>query len=208
MSFIIKINIFVWRKSTKSLIKKEYTMNTATKNLENDHVSILRLIDVMEEMVKLPQANVTHLEEVVELIRKFADGLHHAKEENLLFPLMAEKGFSMQQGPIAVMLMDHQHGRAFVKGMAENIQLYKEGQTSALNLIYNNMKGYAELLTNHIAKENNILFRMADNAFTTENQQSLLSQFSEIDNGTTAGVSGKDYVNRIEALANQYLPTV
>ncbi|MEI7423196.1 MAG: hemerythrin domain-containing protein [Prolixibacteraceae bacterium] len=180
-------------------------METATQNLENDHVSILKLIDVMNRMVILPDANILHLEEVVELIKKFADGLHHAKEETLLFPLMAEKGFSMQQGPVAVMLMDHEQGRAYVRGMAENIRLYKTGQLSALNLVYTNMNGYSELLSNHIAKENNILFRMADNAFTTEDQHSLMEQFSLIDAGSGTGPSGNEYVQRIEILANQYL---
>lgn len=180
-------------------------MNSATKNLENDHVHILRLIEVMEQMIQLPDPNISDLEEVVELIRKFADGLHHAKEENLLFPLMAEKGFSLQQGPVAVMLMDHEQGRGFVRGMAENIQLYKKGQLSALNLVYTNMQGYMELLSNHIAKENNILFRMADNVFTSENHLNLLSQFSVIDSGSAADSSGTDYVNRINKLANQYI---
>jgi hemerythrin-like domain-containing protein len=180
-------------------------MDTATRNLENDHIQILKLIDVMDVIVKRPDANVSHLEEVVELIRRFADGLHHAKEENLLFPLMAEKGFSMQQGPVAVMLMDHEQGRAFVRGMAENIQLYKAGQLSALNLIYSNMSGYSDLLTNHIAKENNVLFRMADNAFTTEDHQSLIEQFAVIDSGSENDPTGLDYAERIETLANQYL---
>ena len=180
-------------------------MDTATKNLENDHISILKLIDVMDAMVKLPEANVLDLEEVVELIRKFADGLHHAKEETLLFPLMAEKGFSMEQGPVAVMLMDHEQGRAFVRGMAENIQLYKTGQLSALNSIYKNMAGYSDLLINHISKENNILFRMADNAFSSQDQNSLLTRFSVIDSGSENEPSGEVYVKRIESLANQYL---
>ena len=180
-------------------------MDTATKNLENDHISILKLIDVMDAMVKLPEANVFDLEEVVELIRKFADGLHHAKEETLLFPLMAEKGFSLEQGPVAVMLMDHEQGRAFVRGMAENIQLYKTGQLSALNLIYNNMAGYSDLLINHISKENNILFRMADNAFSSQEQHSLLTRFSVIDSGSGNEPSGDFYVKRIESLANQHL---
>ena len=180
-------------------------MNSATKNLENDHVHILQLIEVMEQMVQLPDPNIADLEEVVELIRNFADGLHHAKEENFLFPLMAEKGFSLQQGPVAVMLMDHEQGRGFVRGMSENIQLYKNGQLSALNLIYANMKGYMELLSNHIAKENNILFRMADNVFTTENHQNLNTQFSVIDAGSAAGNASTDYISRINKLANQYI---
>ena len=180
-------------------------MNYAIQNLEDDHVSILKLIDVMNRMVQLPDANVAHLEEVVALIRNFADGLHHAKEETLLFPLMEAKGFSRQQGPVAVMLMEHEQGRAFVRGIADQIQFYKSGQPDALNLLYANMHGYSELLSNHIAKENNILFRMADNAFTSEDQQSLIAQFIAIDTGSGGGPSSLDYVQRIETLANQYI---
>lgn len=182
-------------------------MNRATQNLENDHQHILKLIDVMEEMVKLSEPNMTHLGEVVDIIRQFADGLHHAKEEKMLFPLMAEKGFSMEQGPVAVMLKDHELGRGYVRNMAENIQLYKDDQKYSLVQIYSNMLRYTELLTNHIARENNVLFRMADNIFTTENQQFLMEHFSSIDAGSDNGISANDYVQRIENLAVKYIET-
>jgi len=109
-------------------------MNNATQNLEDDHLHILRLIEIMAVMSKQPKPTIADLEEVVELIRQFADGLHHAKEEKLLFPLMAEKGFSLQHGPVAVMLMDHEQGRVYVKGMAEGIKLYKNGQKDAAEI--------------------------------------------------------------------------
>lgn len=141
-------------------------MATATQNLENDHLQILRLIEVVERITQSDSPNVEHMEMIVKVIREFADGLHHAKEEQLLFPLMVQKGFSNETGPVAVMLHDHLEGRNFVKGMAEKISLYKQGETSALKAIYSNMLGYADLLRNHIGKENKVLFRMADNAFT------------------------------------------
>mgnify|MGYP000474671764 FL=1 len=72
-------------------------MNTATQNLENDHIYILRLTDVMLAMVEKQSVNTEHFELVINLIRNFADGTHHAKEEDLLFPLMGEKGFSPEK---------------------------------------------------------------------------------------------------------------
>lgn len=180
-------------------------MDKATRNLENDHVHILQLIAVMEEMVRLPEANTEHLEEIVNLIRNFADGLHHAKEENLLFPLMAEKGFSMQQGPIGVMMMEHEEGRKFVRGMAENIDRLKNGDHSALSHVYTNMTGYAILLANHIGKEDNILFRMADNVLTTEDNQSILGLFRDIDSGADSNITSQEYIHRIQNIANQYI---
>ncbi len=179
-------------------------MEFATKNLENDHVSILKLIDVMERMTnRIPV--VEDLEEVIDLIQNFADGLHHAKEESMLFPLMAERGFSMTQGPISVMLSDHVQGRNFVKGMAGNIDLLKNGDKSSTKAIYENMLGYGGLLTNHIAKENNILFRMADNALSTSDHQSLVTQFAEIENQIVSDNSKGNYLARIEKLALKYL---
>lgn len=179
-------------------------MKRATENLETDHQHILLLIEVMEELVKISEPNVSHLEEVVTLIRQFADGLHHAKEENLLFPLMEEKGFSPVQGPVAVMLAEHTQGRAYVQGMAENIEHYKNGQKQHLAFIYSNMLGYTELLSNHIGKENNILFRMADNVFTQENQETMLNQFASIDQGG-GGPSAAEYIQRIKILSHIYL---
>ena len=115
-------------------------MTTATQNLENDHVQILRLIGVMERIAGTSDPDVEHLEMIVKVIREFADGLHHAKEEQLLFPLMVQKGFSNQTGPVAVMLHDHEEGRNFVKGIAENILLYKSGETSASQGIFSNTR--------------------------------------------------------------------
>jgi len=181
-------------------------MNYATKNLEEDHVFILTLIDVMEIMTKTPEPNVAHLEEVVDLIRNYADKLHHAKEESLLFPLMAERGFSMQQGPIAVMLHDHAEGRNFVKGITENIRLLKEGDLPAINLVYYNMLGYNELLRNHIAKENNVLFRMADNALSASDQQSLLEKFKVVEDQNKSNNIKSDFAARIDTLGQIYNP--
>ena len=179
-------------------------MTTATQNLENDHVQILHLIEVMERVTESANPNVEHLELIVKIIREFADGLHHAKEEQLLFPLMVQKGFSNETGPVAVMLHDHMEGRNFVKGMMENISLFKQGKTTALNSIYSNMQGYADLLKNHIAKENNVLFRMADKAFTPAEQESLLLDFTKVENKQGNGRSKDDYISMIDGLTAIY----
>lgn len=179
-------------------------MDTATQNLENDHVHILRLIDVMEQMVKNPSPEVKHLEMVVDLIKNYADGFHHAKEENLLFPLMVKKGYSTEQGPVAVMLSDHEQGRKFVRGMAEAISGYKNGKTGALSLVFENMKGYISLLRSHIHKENNILFRMADSVFNEQDHKILLEQFKKIENSNICGGVLLDCVNQIDSLAAEY----
>ncbi len=180
---------------------KLVNMNTATKNLENDHVYILRLTDVMEIISSSGKPEIHDLETIVNLIKNYADGSHHAKEENLLFPLLAERGFSLQQGPVAVMLQEHTQGRNFVNGMVEGIKRFKNSEENAIPSILYNMNGYITLLRNHIAKENNILFRMADNALDEKDNQILLDKFAEVE--TSKGLSA-DYVKEIEGLEDKY----
>lgn len=179
-------------------------MNTATKNLEDDHVHILRLIDVMEHLTRSENPDISHLESIVDIIRNFADGIHHAKEENLFFPFLAERGFSTTQGPVAVMLQEHMQGRNFVKGIADNITLYKNGNKEALNEIYRNMTGYAELLRNHIGKENNILFRMADRVLSESDHLNLLGKFEEAERNHISTAGSEDYIERIQNLVSLY----
>jgi hemerythrin-like domain-containing protein len=179
-------------------------MNNATKNLEDDHIYVLKLTDVMKAVTRSEKPDIKHIEEIIDIIRNFADGLHHAKEENLFFPALESKGFSAQQGPVAVMLNEHIQGRNFVKGIADNLELYKKGNKATLEKINQNMSGYADLLVNHITKENNILFRMADNVLSEIEQKSLAEQFDSIEQNRQAGARMVDYINRINTLALSY----
>lgn len=179
-------------------------MNTASKNLEADHVHVLKLTDVMNAVTHSDNPDIGHIESIIDIIRNFADGLHHAKEENHFFPALEKKGFSPDQGPVGVMLNEHKEGRNFVKGIADNLELFRKGNISAKTGIYQNMSGYAELLQSHILKENNILFRMADNVLSDQEQKDLLDKFESVEQNRPAGTHGSDYVNRINALAALY----
>lgn len=179
-------------------------MNTATKDLENDHVYILRLTDVMEKITKADAPDFSDLETVVYLIRNYADGFHHEKEEKILFPALADKGFSPSQGPVAVMLSEHIQGRNFVKEMAGYIALYKKNDRQALEKVFINMAGYVDLLRNHIAKENNILFRMADRVLSEEDHKTLLDRYASVTPATANGGGIPEYISDIERLEKKY----
>lgn len=174
-------------------------IKSATKNLEDDHIYILQLTQIMDKISGMSSPDIFHMESIVDIIRNFADGIHHAKEEHAFFPLLSQRGFSMQNGPVAVMLNEHIAGRNFVKGMAESIDSYKAGNGESLARIFLNMKGYAELLRSHIAKENNVLFKMADRVLSDTDQKDLAGRFTSQDNNRQV------YIDRIASLANFYL---
>jgi hemerythrin-like domain-containing protein len=162
----------------------------------------------METITFQETANISDLETIVYLIKNYADGFHHEKEENLLVPLMGQKGFSPNQGPVAVMLNEHTQGRNYVKGMVEGIDHYKNGDQQAIQTIYMNMRGYISLLRNHISKENNVLFRMADNVLSETEQEELLKEFSKVENSNVCGSVLTGYIASIEALEKTYMASI
>ncbi|HET8723905.1 MAG TPA: hemerythrin domain-containing protein [Anaeromyxobacteraceae bacterium] len=97
----------------------------------------------------------------VRFIREFADARHHGKEEDILFTAMVAAGFPRDGGPIAVMLMDHEAGRAHVGVLAARAEQPAPWSAQDRAAIAGAAAGYADLLRGHIRKEDHILYPMA-----------------------------------------------
>jgi hemerythrin-like domain-containing protein len=101
---------------------------------------------------------------------------------------MGERGFPTQGGPIAVMLSEHQAGRTFIRGMAKGAARIGSDPQAGEQVRHNGF-GYIELLRNHIAKENQVLFPMADRTLSAEDQHDLAQAFERFEEQETgAGV--------------------
>lgn len=166
-------------------------MKTATEILRHEHEAILRMLDVTEALARQLATGVSaepqQLDDLLEFFRTFADRCHHGKEEDLLFPLMESKGIPRQGGPTAVMLYEHEQGRALVRAMGEAAEDYKKAvpdsgaRLAAAAAWAHAARGYAELLRQHIQKENNILFVIAENMLSPEEQQRLAAEFDRVE---------------------------
>jgi hemerythrin-like domain-containing protein len=160
-------------------------MNEATQILRTEHEAILRMIDATEsaaESLIAGAAMPPHiLIDTVEFFRLFADRCHHGKEEDLLFPALEKKGMPSGGGPISVMLMEHDAGRALIANMAEAGKGYESGNREDGQKWAEAAMQYSGILRQHIAKENNVLFVMAERLLTAAEQQQLASAFDEIE---------------------------
>ena len=154
----------------------------ATEILMKEHELILRGVAVLERMARRAESGTAvpadDANAMIEFIRKFADGCHHAKEEGVLFPAMEAAGLPRDGGPIGVMLAEHDQGRAAVKAMAEAVASF-DASASAQSAFAEAANAYANLLANHIYKENNILFRMADNFIGSHKDAEMLQAYEE-----------------------------
>ena len=168
----------------------------ATEILSEEHGVILRVITALESATSRLEAReeiqASFFLEAADFIKGFADGCHHRKEEGVLFKSMAANGVPVQNGPIGVMLADHEQGRAFTRGMREAAQKLQDGDREAAAAVIANARGYAGLLRTHIYKEDNILFPMAGRAIPLEQQAQVLEDFEHVEHEETgAGVHEK-----------------
>ena len=136
----------------------------STASLRRDHELIEKVIKAMESTIQLlndgKQIPESILLPVIDFSKNFTDVCHHSKEENSLFPALEQAGMPRNMGPIAIMLMDHERSRELGKEMEISAKNYiSSGDSTTLITV---MQQYVEHITEHLWKENNKLFMMAE----------------------------------------------
>jgi len=71
-------------------------------------------------------------------------------------------GVPREGGPIGVMLYEHRLGRELVARLDEELRALERGEDEAAAAIPSACDEYIQLLRNHIAKENGVLFPMGE----------------------------------------------
>ena len=156
---------------------------TATSRLREEHQHILEVASALATIVQAAEQGRWDLDafaDCVTFIRLFADACHHGKEEDLLFPELEAAGMPRDHGPIAVMLQEHQQGRAYARAMAGALEGARGGDADAQATLRNAATGYVNLIRNHIMKEDHVLFQMADQAVRGPTCRSLCTAYGAV----------------------------
>lgn len=129
----------------------------------------------------LEAAFVSDYAKLLDFFRVFVDKCHHAKEEEVLFPALLESGLPREGGPVQVMLAEHDAGRKLVAEMYAALGNYRSGTPGAVTTLAAAAQGYTQLLVDHIAKEDNILYPLADASIPVSVQDGMIEAFEEIE---------------------------
>jgi hemerythrin-like domain-containing protein len=181
----------------------------ATDHLIHEHEAVLKMIEILQAMAKkLDEGEnvwASDLEAALDFLRVFVDKCHHGKEENILFPKLVEIGIPNEGGPVGMMLHEHVIGRGYIAGFAAGTEKYRAGQKAAAAEISENIRGYGELLTSHIFKENNVLYKMADMHLTAQQQNELLTKFENLEDEVIGKIKHSEYHQLVVRLEQLYL---
>ena len=150
----------------------------ATDLLVEEHRVIERVLAALERLTEKPGTDFLEpWKKALDFVRNFADQCHHFKEEKVLFPALEEHGIPNEGGPIGMMLLEHEEGRSYVRAMFDALGKIEAGDLRAQAALFENAKQYLRLLREHIQKEDDILFRIADEVIPDVEQRQLLKEF-------------------------------
>ena len=182
---------------------------TPTEGLINEHKAIKIMLSIMGKIAEDIKENkvfyIKDVEQIVDFLQTFADKCHHGKEETSLFPALVLAGIPKESGPIGVMLHEHTLGRGYIKEIKRGLENCKLGNTCSGKLIEANLTNYVNLLQNHIHKEENILFPMANKALSEKKQKEVSEQFEKIEEEVVGHGVHEKYHQLLNQLKSKYL---
>ena len=168
-------------------------MKNITNELSSEHQNILKVIDAMftecKQLENGKEVEKVFFDKAIDFIKNYADRYHHAKEEDILFKVMLENLECMHCNPIPVMLHEHETGRHYVKGMEEGLNENNKEK------IIENARGYGYLLQEHIYKEDNVLYPMAEEALNDQQKEMVLRKYEEVETGEFSKESIQKYLS-------------
>lgn len=157
----------------------------ATQELKAEHRGIelmLRVLSAISEKVGRGEPlHAEHMDGIMEFLTVFVDKCHHGKEEEFLFPALEAAGVLREGGPIGVMLGEHEQGRQLVAQLKGFVAGCESGDQKAAAGIQRVAKDYVDLLNQHIAKEDTVLFPMADARLAAKQDALLFEAFERLE---------------------------
>jgi hemerythrin-like domain-containing protein len=143
------------------------------------------------------------IETLLEFFRGFADWCHHTKEEGVLFPALEQVNIHREGGPLGVMLFEHKEARALLHRMADAVPHIHDNRGAHTQFVQA-AHSYVQLLRDHIVKEDNVLFRMAETLLA--DQDAKLIEACERHEQEVMGAGVHDRFHRlIDELEHEFL---
>jgi len=188
--------VVVKKKLKPQTRPKVVTYSPPIKVLVDEHTWIKRFVALIPNIIDRLKSHSAEdrqlIRECIEFIRQYADRLHHAKEEDILF-----KYFDESKDILKIMHEDHKTARTHVVGM---LRALDENNEKAL---YQHLKAYGHLLIEHIRREDDVLYPWMDRSLSTTQIGKLFEQFRTAED--SAPYSPREFEEFIQTLEANFM---
>jgi len=175
------------------------------EQLKEEHEGISLMLRILEKVCAKMEAkekvDLGHLERISQFFKIFVDQCHHGKEEDLLFPAI----IPMEQKLIGLLLGEHSQGRSYVRAMGQELTRMKKLEGLTWVGYAANAQKYIAIMTQHIQKEDNVLFPMFDRLLGKKKQMELVEGFEDLERKKIGEGIHEEFHKLLDELKEIYL---
>jgi hemerythrin-like domain-containing protein len=183
----------------------EDSMKYASSELILEHEAILvslRVIDVISNRLESGKnIPVEDIKAPVEFLKMFVDKYHHCKEECILYPALTESGIHNQNGPIGMMLYEHDKGREYLMQMEDSLSSEPMNRDEFIR----SAREYTSILRNNIKNENSVLLPISDVKIPPSKQEKIIKAFEELEEEVIGNETRKKLNELLDDFKMKYL---
>ncbi len=148
--------------------------------LEQEHEVIHHVIAALpaiaDRVEEAERADAPLTSAIRDFLEHYANGMHHAKEERFLFPLLERRGVPSGGCPLAALRHEHEAGRMLV---SELTSVATSGTNSGqLIAVFGRI---VKLYVEHMWKEDYLLIPMAGKLLSPDDDDELVRGFGSVD---------------------------
>ncbi|MCC6384981.1 MAG: hemerythrin domain-containing protein [Bacteroidia bacterium] len=171
-------------------------MTEAIKKLFEEHEIIMEAINLAKQAGQLIGKDDARYEKslrtLIRFFRYYADGFHHYKEEQILFPEMSKRNELLDDGVLKEMLENHEDFRNMISKI-EKLLNEKDFANAQVQL-----DKYTEAMLDHIAVENDEVFHSAESLMDEDELERMNFRFVDSDREVAEGANDGIQVDKAE----------
>jgi len=193
-------------RAVKAPIKKNKIMKP-TEELIFEHKAIASMLNVMSNIsnsIKNKKVFYTNdVEKIVDFLFVYVDKYHRNKEETVFYPALLLSKYPTES--IGLMINEHKLAKGCLDEIECCVENFKLGSTFSGEMIADCMANYVQLIYDHIQKEENDYFPLANKTLSEDAQTEISKQFKLINDEFVGLDIHTRYDELLKSLESKYL---
>jgi len=178
-----------------------------TEELIYEHKAITSMLSVMNTIsnnIKEKKVFYTNdVEKIIDFLSIYVEKCHRNKEENVFYPTLLLSKYPPEG--VGEMINEHKLAKGCLNEIACCVENFKLGSTFSGEMIADCMANYVQLIEDHIQKEENDYFPLANKVLSKDAQTEISKQFKLINDEFVGQDIQTRYDELLKSLESKYL---
>ena len=180
-----------------------------TDNLIIEHREISELLNIMSVIAEnIKSKDVFYpndVDDIIDSLIILLDKSHHGKEEEVFYPELLLSGIPKEKAPLSIINYEHMLAKRYLNEINSCVVNCKIGNDFSGELLADSLTNYVVVIQNHIQREEENVFPLANKTFSVEKQKEIYQKFEDIEQKNITHDFNEHFNKLLNKLNNKYL---